>query len=982
MGFPALQLSSNGTVSSATTFLNVEVEQSQLFAVIEGSDRTAQAGQDLEIVSTSYDPDDSDAQLWHSWTCKRFTDASTTAQSCPGFSAAVESYDRTLVVDGGVLQTGSTYQFTLVVSDPSTEREATTSVLVTPVDAATIDVSVVVPQGSYAGAVGVLNPDARVVLAAVVGNHSNYNLSGLEVQYAWSVTDLPSNAVLSSSLGGAYLVLDGRAMAPLKTYTFSVSVTVPDLAVTGSASLTAYFNLPPTSGSFVVTPASGVALSTLFSLQALYWCDEDLPLRYTFYYRRESSSSLVPLSLLSEQSALETVLPLGNPSAGATTVVMCVSDLHGARTCVEQDVELSPAPENTTALCTSLYDAAYEALSADQDGDSAISALLNLFVYMDSEGSDADCGDWSSFVGLVVNASQVQQAENAAFDQESLLSSLLSQVAARTSAGLDTQSQLDLLAHLQQILDDHHEFAVQVSTDTSTHTLQSLSTLMATGLVNASVLAGDTQVSSAVVKVVHDVAVLQGANMVPGEPAFALSPGSFNYSVVRAAVGKNATSTPSVTAESASTISGVQDGFITSDVTLATGDAVFQVPYQVVASVPQGSCAESGLQFSVVDWIVNPYATPSSNADSGNSGFDTAHVAALELIDCNGLTIPVHDTTSSILLDVHVPTLDEAVFVYDNVTIYASCDGVGRDERLQVFCDDTSAWVVTVPATSAADPEAFVELECAKDVAGYHVTCPQYGFEPHCEFYDSTTGEWSSAGCELHGYDTHAGTVTCASNHLTEFTTSAHKYLQSSGRTVSATKSVDEDILTKSPAILAFVLGLLALYIVMFAVGSRIDELHERKRLTTTLFTAYIQLRAAASGMFTYRGDAASADDQSSMPDSEMTVQDKPLNFWRAWLQALRLEHYILSLVWPMAPTRANIPMNQMNRGGSRRSSKDGSVMSKHLEYTSAAKSAEEERYTFRQKLTMCVVEVMTLLFIGCFLFGECRCLFFCFLVC
>ena len=65
------------------------------------------------------------------------------------------------------------------------------------------------------------------------------------------------------------------------TYTFTLSAAV-DGGVAGAASVGVVAAAAPTSGTLTITPASGVALETLFALATADWASADPPLSYGF----------------------------------------------------------------------------------------------------------------------------------------------------------------------------------------------------------------------------------------------------------------------------------------------------------------------------------------------------------------------------------------------------------------------------------------------------------------------------------------------------------------------------------------------------------------------------------------------------------------------------------------------------------------------------------------------------------------------------
>ena len=80
------------------------------------------------------------------------------------------------------------------------------------------------------------------------------------------------------------LVLMPNALQPGKLYDFVLTCTpsAESGVAASSNTLTISMNDAPSPGTLIVTPVSGTELSTIFSMEASFWNDEDLPIRYDF----------------------------------------------------------------------------------------------------------------------------------------------------------------------------------------------------------------------------------------------------------------------------------------------------------------------------------------------------------------------------------------------------------------------------------------------------------------------------------------------------------------------------------------------------------------------------------------------------------------------------------------------------------------------------------------------------------------------------
>jgi hypothetical protein len=80
---------------------------------------------------------------------------------------------------------------------------------------------------------------------------------------------------------GLFLVVKPNVLSGGHSYKFVVDVV--DEYGSASANATVAVNTPPSNGSFSVSPESGDALQTIFTLAAANWSDSDLPITYTYF---------------------------------------------------------------------------------------------------------------------------------------------------------------------------------------------------------------------------------------------------------------------------------------------------------------------------------------------------------------------------------------------------------------------------------------------------------------------------------------------------------------------------------------------------------------------------------------------------------------------------------------------------------------------------------------------------------------------------
>jgi hypothetical protein len=177
------------------------------------------------------------------------------------------------------------------------------------------------------------------------------------------ITDMTysaTSAVVAAGTSDYSLSLSILANAlPTRTsVTFSLSCGV------SSSSLEVTVNGPPIGGSFTVSPSSGTGLSTLFTLAASSWSDDDLPLTYQFMFVSPvgDGSQLMLRSAVQSTSA-SMMLPSGSAESDyALTCVVNIFDNYQAYT------------TDTAVATVSAFDASAYSLIAQQLQDSILSA--------------------------------------------------------------------------------------------------------------------------------------------------------------------------------------------------------------------------------------------------------------------------------------------------------------------------------------------------------------------------------------------------------------------------------------------------------------------------------------------------------------------------------------------------------------------------------------------------------------------------------
>jgi hypothetical protein len=407
---------------SSFTYIVLYVESANIVALLTGSSsRALSVGQSILLsAGGSYDANDgltSSEKLFpftFTWSC--LTIAPVVADTCSGFAvSAVGSDGSILRIEPLLPNITATFTITLrdevnaysvatsnrtstasvtlyavpsadiaqirvevYAADNSKHRAASGGMVVNAADTLKLVGSIFVPQAQQAAVNAVLLGDASALTASWGVNDTSLDLSALTLSSCCALELLP---LLARNLGAPAtsgttaiafnVVLPAQQLVSGASYLFTLS-----MLQFGNTSSAAGFlvkvNAAPASGTLFVSPSSGTALTTSFSLQALQWIDSDLPLRYQFGYLAPSApvsppfafdssaseqsleSQLVPVSSLLELNYVTTPLPAlrrGSAATVATTaapvyVAVLVHDMYDARTAATQAVSVTQASVN------------------------------------------------------------------------------------------------------------------------------------------------------------------------------------------------------------------------------------------------------------------------------------------------------------------------------------------------------------------------------------------------------------------------------------------------------------------------------------------------------------------------------------------------------------------------------------------------------------------------------------------------------------
>jgi hypothetical protein len=236
-----------------------------------------------------------------------------------------------IVIPGGSFSAGNKITFSVTVQKDPGPRASSASVVIDFVQADSPDCKISVSGTPKSK----INADDRL---AIVGECyvSSANGPCTRLQYSWQLLagdiELKDESVRSTALTSPNLVLKPGILTPGQEYLLQLQARCSQ-GNFGRANVMIVVNKAPVGGSFVVSPTTGVAFDTTFSLSCIKWVDdiEDLPLQYSYNIGKAGNmQALQPLSGTVIFNIFKVVL---TPSVNESdTLVARVCDSLGACT--------------------------------------------------------------------------------------------------------------------------------------------------------------------------------------------------------------------------------------------------------------------------------------------------------------------------------------------------------------------------------------------------------------------------------------------------------------------------------------------------------------------------------------------------------------------------------------------------------------------------------------------------------------------------
>ena len=369
----------------------ITVVPAQIVALISGgSARVASTNAALVVdASESYDPETlpgDESALDFAWTC--------TGSGCPSLGSLAS--EPTLTV-AGPLEPGA-YAFDVVVSARD-DRTAEARQVVEVVEGSVPSLEILPVEAAK------VNPSVQVAIEATVGPNdascvATWSLVEGALATGGGSLDGVTRSAVSKVVAAAAsvsvpLVLAPAALTARSSYLFALEA---DCGAAGVArgSISIRTNGVPTSGDVAARPASGRSLTTLFTVSAKLWADDDLPLSYSFFSRVQGETEetqIVGGTLSDEYSGA--VLPAGREAEDfVVSIVAYVADSFGASaratTSVTVELPASEGAEELAVLAGGLLSSALEVGDSEGVAMVVVASAAALGTSHDACGVDAD----------------------------------------------------------------------------------------------------------------------------------------------------------------------------------------------------------------------------------------------------------------------------------------------------------------------------------------------------------------------------------------------------------------------------------------------------------------------------------------------------------------------------------------------------------------------------------------------------------------
>ena len=406
--------------------ITIRTEKQQLDARIQGGNAWS-ISELQELVldgSLSLDPNSIDADAGYDWDCVLYNTTKPCVNASSG-DTLMFPQDSTVSIEPGYLHPRQSYLITLNYTKGEQFIVARAVVTVTDQPEEVPVVGLVAPANSKA-----VNPSEQVTIQAVVGSHFEGTVQWecVSEDPGFGALDLTDPAIVSTpnqyqlisefqppcnddfrkylligtdddDLRSVFLTLRPHSLLPDIPYRFRLTAT--NQYGSNYAEVTVKTSLIPSGCIVVVTPATGLALETLFTVQANGCAVESdrYPLVYRYGIKRNGANEIDWLGGPTADSALLTYLPIGEQNNGfELSVYVRVEDNRGVHQTFSSVAVVNPSRAyDLTSLKTRIME------EVTRNWPAALRSLQTVLSTINTEPVSFGTADISSFRTASVN---------------------------------------------------------------------------------------------------------------------------------------------------------------------------------------------------------------------------------------------------------------------------------------------------------------------------------------------------------------------------------------------------------------------------------------------------------------------------------------------------------------------------------------------------------------------------------------------------
>eukprot|EP01135_Chromosphaera_perkinsii_P011125 Nk52_evm34s2340 gene=Nk52_evmTU34s2340 len=313
-----------------TRSLVVDVVSADLSAIISGGfgkEASALFAFDLDG-SQSSDPNNAAAILGYKWGCE----LATTGATCGIDSILLP--EKSISIPANTFAGGTEVKFSLTVTSGALSASTAQKVFFTSSSSQQLKVQIQSPDIRGTS----VNPtnDIRLEGVCLTCSSTSTGISQAaqsSIRYSWSqvsgtgTLNLQDQNIAPTGVNQRFLKINAGSLTEGSTYVLQLEV--GEGFNTGLTQITLSTNQPPRNGTCTVSPASGEASVTKFTIECKDWVDDPFDDPFTYAYQFISGTSRTPLKFTAE-STFTTLLPAPASTGGDSFIVVDIGDVNGA----------------------------------------------------------------------------------------------------------------------------------------------------------------------------------------------------------------------------------------------------------------------------------------------------------------------------------------------------------------------------------------------------------------------------------------------------------------------------------------------------------------------------------------------------------------------------------------------------------------------------------------------------------------------------